>query len=111
MIQSLKTIKKIERTPFETLKMATAFGLGVAVDAAVTMAMKSLVPRIRGWKGLLARAGVFVLSMMAGEKAEEYVYVVIDETREMFSEARQSLLSDGSEETTEGDTGNGGGKQ
>ena len=110
MIQSLKTIKKVERTPFETLKMATAFGLGVAVDAAVTMAMKSLIPKIRGWKGLLARAGVFVLSMMAGEKAEEYVYVVIDETRDMFSEAKQELLTSG-EDATEGEPKNGGGKQ
>ena len=110
MIQSLKTIKKVERSPFETFKMATGFGLGVAVDAAVTMALKTLVPRIRGWKGLLARAGVFVLSMMAGEKAEEYVYVVIDETREMFSEARQEHLSAGNE-STEGDANDGGGKQ
>ena len=109
MIQSLKTIKKIERTPFETVKMALAFGLGVAVDAAVTMAMKTLVPKIRGWKGLLARAGVFVLSMMAGEKAEEYVYVVIDETREMFSEEKQKLLESG--ENKEGETGHGGGEQ
>ena len=110
MIQSLKTIKKIERTPLETVKMATAFGLGVAVDAAVTMAMKNLIPRMHGWKGLLARAGVFVLSMMAGEKAEEYVYVVIDETREMFSEAKRELLESG-DEKTEGEPNNGGGKQ
>ena len=89
--------------------MATAFGLGVAVDAAVTLAMKNLIPHMHGWKGLLARAGVFVLSMMAGEKAEEYVYVVIDETREMFSEAKQELLESGDEK--EGDTGDGGGKQ
>ena len=108
MIQSLKTIKKVERTPFETLKMATGFGLGVAVDTAVTLAMKSLLPNLRGWKGLLARCGVFVLSMMAGEKAEEYVYVVIDETREMFSEAKQELLS--GETETEGEVASGGGE-
>ena len=110
MIQSLKTIKKVERSPYETLKMATGFGLGVAVDAAVTMALKSLIPNARGWKGLLARVGVFVLSMMAGEKAEEYVYCVIDETREMFSEAKQELLAAG-EENAEGDKTDGGGQQ
>ena len=109
MIQSLKTIKKVERTPLETFKMATGFGLGVAVDAAVTLALKSLIPRCRGWKGLLVRAGVFVLSMMAGEKAEEYIYCVIDETQEMFGEARLELLSGATE--TEGETDNGGGKQ
>lgn len=109
MIQSLKRIQKVERSPYETLKMATSFGLGVAVDAAVTMALKSLVPHMKGWKGLLARAGVFVLSMMAGEKAEEYVYCVIDETRDMFSEAKQELLESGEEQ--KGETDDGGGKQ
>jgi hypothetical protein len=101
MIQSLKTIKKVERSPFETLKMATAFGLGVAVDAAVTMALKSLIPNVRGWKGMLAKVGVFVLSMMAGEKAEEYVYVVIDETKEMFGEVNRELL-EATEDAKEG---------
>ena len=109
MIQSLKKIQKVEKTPFETLKMATSFGLGVAVDAAVTIAMRSLIPKIRGWKGLLARAGVFVLGMMAGEKAEIYVYEVIDDTRNMFSEVKQELLTDGEE--TEGEKADGGGKQ
>lgn len=109
MIQSLKTIKKVELTPYETLKMATGFGLGVAVDAALTMALKTVIPHCRGWKGLLARAGVFVLSMMAGEKAEEYVYCVIDETRDMFSEAKQELLGDGND--MEGAQADGGGKQ
>jgi len=106
MIQSLKTIKKVERSPMDTLKMSLAFGLDIAVDTAVTLALKQLIPVTRGWKGLLAKVGVFVLGMMAGEKAEEWVYAVVDDTKKVLSETQQSLM-DGSEG---GEPEDGGGK-
>ena len=81
--------------------MAIGFTLGIAVDVAVTMAFGRLIPPGKGLKHILAKAGVFVLSMMAGEKAEEYVVTVIDETRSIFQDAQRELLEAASESEVE----------
>lgn len=71
--------------------MAVGFTLGIAVDVAVTLVLGRLVPPGKGLKHILAKAGVFVMSMMAGEKAEEYVYTAYDELRDIYRDASRLL--------------------
>lgn len=91
MITSVKQIQN-NHTVGDTMKMAVGFTLGIAVDVAVTIALGHLIPGGKGLKKILAKAGTFVIAMMAGEKAEEYVYNVIDETRAIFRDAQKELM-------------------
>jgi hypothetical protein len=92
MIASIKEIQRADQSSIgNTIRTAVGFTLGIAVDVAVTLALGHLIPGGRGLKKYLAKAGVFVLSMMAGEKAEEYVYTVFDDTKELFEDAQRLL--------------------
>lgn len=91
MIQSIKTLSGGEMKASDTLKMSLGLIFGIAADAAVSAALGGLMPAGRGWKHLLRIGGVFVLAMMAGEKAEEYVYKVFDDTKNALTEAKQEM--------------------
>ena len=91
MIQSLKTIKGGGMSATDAMKMSLGLLFGIAADAAVSAALGGLMPAGKGWKHLLRLGGTFVLAMMAGEKAEEYVCKVFDDTKEALTEARQVM--------------------
>ena len=91
MVQSLKIVKSGEISANEALKMSLGLICGLAADAAVSAALGGLMPAGRGWKHLLRIAGTFVLGMMAGEKAEEYVCKVFDDTKAALTEAKEEL--------------------
>lgn len=91
MIQNLATIKSGKLTASDTLKMSLGLIFGIAADAAVSAALGGLMPVGKGWKHLLRIGGTFVLAMMAGEKAEEYVCRVIDDTRAALTEAKKEI--------------------
>lgn len=94
MVQSLKVIKNGEMTASDTLKMSLGLIFGLAADAAVSAALGGLMPAGRGWKHLLRIGGTFVIGMMAGEKAEEYVCKVFDDTKAALSQAKEELKTD-----------------
>lgn len=94
MVQSLKVIKNGEMTASDTLKMSIGLISGLAADAAISAALGGLMPAGRGWKHLLRIVGTFVIGMMAGEKAEEYVCKVFDDTKAALSQAKEELKSD-----------------
>lgn len=81
-------------TAADTLKMSLGLIFGIAADAAVSAALGGLMPAGRGWKHLLRIGGTFVLAMMAGEKAEEYVYKVFDDTKSALKEAQEELKTE-----------------
>lgn len=94
MIQSLATIKKGNVTAADTLKLSLGLIFGLAADAAVSAALGGLMPAGKGWKHLLRLGGTFVLAMMAGEKAEEYVCRVVDDTRAALTEAKKEMAEE-----------------
>ena len=102
MIQSIKTISGGDLKASDTLKMSLGLIFGIAADAAVSAALGGLMPAGKGWKHLLRSGGTFILAMMAGEKAEEYVYKVFDDTRSALTEARQEMNADAKPEKAEG---------
>ena len=71
---------------------------GIAADAAVSAALGGLMPAGKGWKHLLRLGGTFVLAMMAGEKTEEYVCKVFDETKAALTEAKNEMTEDQKED-------------
>ena len=94
MVTSIKRIQDTEQIGLgEAFKMAISFTLGVAVDVAMTMAFGKLIPGGKGLKKWLAKAGVFVVSMMVGEKAEEYCYESMDNLKEMYMESQRMLIA------------------
>lgn len=99
MIQSLATIKKGNVTAADTLKLSLGLIFGLAADAAVSAALGGLMPAGKGWKHLLRLSGTFVLAMMAGEKAEEYVCRVVDDTRAALTEAKKEMTEEEEPET------------
>ena len=99
MIQSLTAIKKGNVVSAgDTLKMALGLIFGIAADAAVSAALGGLMPAGKGWKHLLRLGGTFVLAMMAGEKTEEYVCKVFDETKAALTEAKNEMTEDQKED-------------
>ena len=90
MIQSMKMMKE-GKDAKGTVKMALGLIFGLAADAAVTAALGSLMPAGKGWKHLLRMGGTFILSMMTGEKVEEYVCKVFDETDQALKDAKKEL--------------------
>jgi hypothetical protein len=88
-------------TPADTLKMSLGLIFGIAADAAVSAALGGLMPAGRGWKHLLRIGGTFVLAMMVGEKAEEYVCKVFDDTRNAMTEAKKEMAEQKAPETGE----------
>ena len=90
MIQSMKLIQE-NKDKKDTAKMILGLVFGIAADAAVTAALGGLMPAGGGWKRLFRMGGTFVLAMMAGEKVEEYVYRVFDETEQALKDARKEL--------------------
>lgn len=74
--------------------MSLGLIFGLAADAAVSAALGGLMPAGRGWKHLLRIGGTFVIGMMAGEKAEEYVCKVFDDTKAALSQAKEELKTD-----------------
>ena len=99
MVQSLKIVKSGEMSASDALKMSLGLICGLAADAAVSAALGGLMPAGRGWKHMLRIAGTFVLGMMAGEKAEEYVCKVFDDTKTALTEAKEELKADETAET------------
>ena len=91
MIKSIKMIKGDENSMKDKAKMALGVIFGLAADAAVTAALGTLMPSATGWKKLLRMGGTFILGMMVGEHAEEYVYKVFDETAEALKDAKKEL--------------------
>ena len=91
MTQIIKTMANGERKPGDTLKMSLGLIFGLAADAAVSAALGGLMPIGRGWKHLLRMGGTFILAMMAGEKVEEYVCRVFDDTKEALMEAKEEI--------------------
>lgn len=85
MIQSIKSMKD-----GDNVKLVLGLIFGLAADAAVTAALGGMMPAGRGLKRILRMGGAFILGMMTGEKVEEYVYKVIDETKEIFKEAKEN---------------------
>lgn len=98
MVQSLKIVKSGEMSASDALKMSIGLICGLAADAAISAALGGLMPAGRGWKHLLRITGTFVIGMMAGEKAEEYVCKVFDDTKLALTEAKQELKADEAEE-------------
>lgn len=94
MIQSLTTIKNGKMTAADTMKMSLGLIFGLAADAAVSAALGGLMPAGKGWKHLLRLGGTFILAMMAGEKAEEYVCKVFDDTRAALTEAKKEMAEE-----------------
>lgn len=101
MVTSLKTIKGGKMTASETLKISLGLIFGIAADAAVSAVMGGMMPAGKGWKHLLRIGGVFVLAMMAGERAEEYVCRVFDDTKAALIEAKQEMKEDPEAQKTE----------
>lgn len=94
MIQSIKLMQNNEHNASDMLKMSLGVIFGLAADAAVSAALGGLMPNGKGWKHLLRIGGTFILAMMAGEKAEEYVYKVFDDTKAALTEAKEELKAD-----------------
>lgn len=94
MIQSLTTIKNGKMTAADTMKMSLGLIFGLAADAAVSAALGGLMPVGKGWKHLLRLGGTFILAMMAGEKAEEYVCKVFDDTKAALTEAKKEMAEE-----------------
>ena len=94
MIQSLTTIKNGKMTAADTMKMSLGLIFGLAADAAVSAALGGLMPAGKGWKHLLRLGGTFILAMMAGEKAEEYVCKVFDDTKAALTEAKKEMAEE-----------------
>ena len=95
MIQSMRMIgKKKDGAAGETIKIVLSLIFGIAADAAVTAAIGGLMPAGRGWKHLLRLGGTFILGMMAGEKAEEYVGRVFDDTKAALTEAKEEIQAE-----------------
>ena len=91
MTQSIKILSEGKMTASDTLKMSLGLIFGIAADAAVSAALGGLMPAGRGWKHILRIGGTFILAMMAGEKAEEYVYKVFDDTKGALMEAKEEM--------------------
>lgn len=91
MIQSMKMMQQESMTNKDKVKMALGLIFGLAADAAVTAALGGLMPAGHGWKHLLRMGGTFVLAMMTGEKVEEYVCKVFDETDQAIHDAKNEM--------------------
>ena len=91
MINSIKMMKNNEMMTEDKFKMVLGLIFGLAADAAVSTALGGLIPPGHGWKRLMRMGGTFILAMMAGEKVEEYVVKVYDDTKEAIREAKEEL--------------------
>lgn len=102
MTQSIKMLaSQGKMTAGDTFKMGLGLIFGLAADAAVSAALGGLMPAGKGWKHLLRIGGVFVLAMMAGEKAEGYVCTVFEDAKNAIMEARKEMQPEVVEETKE----------
>lgn len=101
MIQTLSTVKKGEMSASETLKVSLGLIFGMAADAAVTAALSTLIPVGRGWKRLLRTGGTFILAMMIGEKAEDYVCRTFDDVKHTLEETKKECAAEEAKEAKE----------
>ena len=103
MIQNaVKTLSGEGMTKGEMLKMAAGIIVGVGADMALSAFLGAHMPEGVGWRRVMRRIGIFVLSMKIGEDAENYFNKVFDETREAMSEAKKEMQkSSGPEGTVE----------
>lgn len=94
MIQSVKAFQEEEMTTNERVKMILGLVGGIAAEAAVSAVLGGLMPSGRGWKHILRITGTFIIAIMIGDKTDEYICKVYDDTVGNIMDAKRELIAE-----------------
>ena len=94
MIQNAVKTMSGSGEPMKTgdmLRMAAGMIVGIGADMAISALLGSHIPAGSGWKRVMRKLGIFIISMKIGEDCEVYFNKVFDETRDALGEARKEM--------------------
>ena len=97
-INELKNTFRGEKNLGETLKVIGGAAVNVGVDMVVGSLLAAGLNPKKGVKRAVGSLGILALSMMIGDKAEEYFHNMVDDLKEAFGTAKKEMEAAAKEE-------------